>query len=267
MVAEETVDALYRVLLGHPPDPAGLAYWQTVGSVDEIIDALSRTARHAERVLALAEGLEPGRGQSDLVQAGIRLVGTGGLVELVDLPAGVSVHTALEALPWDLLPVGPGARVRVVGRFASELAAELRRRTPGALPEAGVGPEAPSPRTDVLIVTSGRDLGVLHAGRPDVVRAVHDALLVPALVDPSAPADETAAVRDRLRRDLHDLGFLEVTQSLRRRHGAATVILDTTRSTPTPGVLLTTVHSVVEPTRLPGSTWFLARRVAAEPPR
>ncbi|WP_158372186.1 hypothetical protein [Cellulosimicrobium cellulans] len=262
MLGQEVVVALYRALLGHPPDAQGLAYWQETDSVEALVDALRATPRYTQRALALAgASATPDLDPAD--QAAARILASRGLTELAAPVPGPGTHRALEAFPWELLGLRPGSRVRVVGRYAPELAHELRGRDPGAQVVAGVGDQVPAPRVEVLVLTAGGDLAALRSGRPDVLRAVRDGVVVPSVVDPTRPADETAPDRARLRDALHELGFAEVRVAHRPRHGAAATVLATTLATPTPGRLLRRGDA----DELPAVTWLLARRVATETDR
>ncbi|MBW0255540.1 hypothetical protein [Cellulomonas sp. PS-H5] len=261
MLGQEVVVALYRALLGHPPDAEGLAYWRETESVDALVDALRATPRYAERALALAGAGEVDRAPAD--QAAARILASRGLTELADPVPGPGVHHALEGFPWGLLDLRPGSRVRVVGRYAPELADELGDRERGTQVVAGLDDRVPAPQMDVLVITAGGDLAALRRVRPDVLRAVRDAVVVPSVVDPTRPADETAPGRARLRDALHELGFTEVRVAHRPRHGATATVLATTLATPTPGRLLGDGDSA----DLPAVTWLLARRVATETDR
>lgn len=260
MIDDDVIHALYRAMLGREPEPAGLANWRVAPSVDDLIAALVATDRFRERSAALIGRENSSGSEEEMVRAAWRLAHTDGLVELTDLPAGLAAHAPLEALPWNEISaqlVTP--TVRVIGRYATELTAELQRREPDVRPCAGlVGGE--DPRCDVLVLTRSGDLRGLVWARPDVVRSVAQRLLLPVHFEAFRPEDERSAIRRAARQLLHDLGFIQVSEVARQKFGGGTVRFGTTLS----GAGQGPAHDARDPGRshLPPVTWLVASRVA-----
>ena len=120
---------------------------------------------------------------------------------------------------------------------------------------------------DTLVLTRYDDLRALQWCRPDMIRAVRRRLLVPVYRDPRRPADERAAIRETARRFVHGLGFVEVRQVFRRRHGGGQVHVDSTYSTPDIGSLHAVLGDAADPASTPAWTWFIADRMGSEMPR
>lgn len=267
MTSAEVVTAVYRALLGHAPDPDGLEFWQSAASVDELIDALTTTERFRQRMAALLAEHDDRAGSAadDLLRGVWRLEHGRGLVELVDLPADVSRHSAFEVLPWaEVLPATPSPTVRVVGAYARQLADELVRRAPGTACLAGLE-DAERP-VDVLVLTGAGELDVVTWGRPGLVRSVRHRVVLPSVVSARRPTDEVAALRRELRTGLHRLGFVQVTQIVRLRHAETSTVLDVTFATPEGG-LRTARRAEDGPRPDPTATWFVAARCADEDDR
>lgn len=259
-VTPAVVDALYRALLGYSPDAEGLAYWLGSEDVDAIIAGLVGTDRFRERALRLSGAASR---SFDVSAAGYRLDRGRGLVELVDPDPRVPVQAGLDAVPWDEVRGDLSqATVRVLGRFAGELATELARRDDALTVLTGIEALSggASPEVDVLVLTSGLDLHGLLWAAPDMLRSVRDHLLVPVQLSAALPPDEQWAARADVRRVLHSLGFVEVKQVCRRRHGGGVVRLDVTHATPDAGVLHTVERYVGEEALVPASTWMVAGR-------
>src|SRR5665647_794072 len=179
----------------------------------------------------------------------------------------VAAHAAFEVLPWAEVCAGiPSPRVRVLGRYARELSAELAAREPAASVQAGLGSEVPD-QPDILILTRGGDFWGLGWARPDLIRNVRHRLILPIQTEPRRPEDETTAVRARLRLELHRLGFTQVRHMFCRGHGGGVVWVDTTLVTPEPDAVNRMANDPVVAGLVPPSTWFIADRVATEEAR
>ncbi|CAN5130276.1 hypothetical protein BH11ACT1_BH11ACT1_23010 [soil metagenome] len=239
-------------------------------SVEGVIAGLTATDRYRDRTRALGDALGAPAAPGDLAQGAWRLHLGRGRTELIDLPPTAAAHTPLEGLPWAELNADTrSAGVAAVGRYAAELAAELIRRVPGLPIQVGIPIDdrtAPS-AADTLVLTRYDDLRALQWCRPDVIRVVRRRLLVPVYCDPSGPADECTAVRESARRFIHGLGFVEVRQVFRRRHGGGQVLIDTTCSTPDIGALHAVPGDPIDAASTPAWTWFVADRMGSEEPR
>ncbi|MGV8978041.1 MAG: hypothetical protein ACOH17_08345 [Cellulomonas sp.] len=270
MISSETVDALYLALLGQRADPDGLAFWCSAPSVEGVIAGLTATDRYRSRTRALAGASASSSAPDALAQGAWRLQLGRGLMELIDLPQAAAPHLALENLPWAEIDPDPRSEgVEVLGRYATELAAELRRRAPGTLIQVGLpnaGVTAPH-AADTLILTRYDDLRALQWCRPDMIRAVRRRMLVPVYSDPRRPADECAADRETARRFVHGLGFVEVRQVFRRRHSEDQVHIDSTYSTPDLDTLQAVPGDRVDRASTPVWTWLIADRIGSETPR
>lgn len=265
-VGRDVVDALYRALLGYPADEDGLAHWSAAPSVDDVIAALLSTDRFAERAAALVDASGAPITATDSAVAALRLEHGAGLMELVDAPDGVAPFAGLDALPWGLVCAGiPDAAVQVVGRYAAELAAELLSRGVTRTAHAGTqGGRWAVAAPDVLLLTGTGDLAGLRAARPDLLRAVRSRVVLPVQVPVGRPFDEATALRDKARRYVHACGFTGVRHVFRRRHGGGVVVLDVSAATPTPGALMTTAVTEVDPVLVPMTTWLVGDRAPVE---
>jgi len=263
VVSQEVVTAVYLAMLGYPPDAEGLGHWQAAPSAENVIDGLAATDRYRERARTLL-GNEGAGGTATLARAAWRLENGAGLVELSDLPPTVAAHAAFEVLPWAEVCSGiPSPRVRVLGRYARELSAELAAREPAATVEAGLSSGVLGD-IDVMVLTRGGDLQGLVWARPDVIRSVVQRLILPVQIEALRPADEVDATRAAMRVAVHQLGFTQVRQVFRQRHGGGVVCVDSTYATPEPAVLHRTEAVRHASSSVPHATWFIADRVAAE---
>lgn len=254
----EVVDALYRALLGYPPDDEGMAYWCQAGDVDAVIEGLTGTDRFRERAARLSGGAAA---PVDLSAAGTRLARGGGLVELVDPDPRVVVTGALDAVPWDQIRGdGPSPTVRVVGRYARALADEIRAR--GTQATVCAGTAGVEETTDVLVLTAGADLPGLLWAAPDVVRAVRERILVPVQLPADLPLDEQRIEHGAVRRALHALGFVEVVHLMRHRHGGEVVRLKVSHATAVAGVSQVVERRGDPQGRVPAATWMVGSRRA-----
>jgi hypothetical protein len=255
-IPADAVIAVYRALLGRSPDSEGLAHWTTTRDLEQLVRAVSDTDDHRRRVVFEYQAdIDFAR---DLDGAAARLAAGDGLVPLDERS---SLPGVLGSLPWEEV-ADPWAELPalVLGPYGRLLAEELVRR--GHVRAAGAGFSAVTgSRIGTLVLTDELYARALDRLRPDVLSTTVLRILHPVSTRPGAPVDEREAGPLVARRRLHALGFVEVSRVFARRHGADSVVLDTTFTMPVPGELLTVPGTPLTPEQLPATAWLVARRV------
>jgi hypothetical protein len=261
MTSEETVTAVYLAMMGHAPDPDGLEWWKSQ-SIEQLIHSLSETERFRERCDVFANTRRPGS-EADF-RAAWRLREGRGLSEVGETAPDVLVHEAFQLFPWLAATVGTGdGDVRVIGAYAQQFSAELRDRLHGARCWAGIddGPAG----VDVLIFTGDADLtGTLWA-MPQLVTSVRRRILSPLRLGFNQNPDEHEVLHQAQRKQLHNLGFLQVTLMYQRRFTDEIVVGERTQLGIFPGEQVRDSHGTIDPAAPPSATWLVADRVPVEP--
>jgi CBS domain-containing protein len=259
-VSAQTVDALYRALLGREPDPDGLRFWVGSASVEALLRALTDTDRHRERLLTLAGRSAELAGRSSAADvSAFRLSSGDGLVTLEDRRPAM---TGLAMLPWSEVADRWGDHPTLtLGPYGSELASELVRRNHVGRAVAGLAAADAERRIGAIVLTEERYVSALADLRPQLLHRVMLRILHPVSVDPGTPADEVASLVRRARERLHALGFIEVSQVFTRRYKDEPVTIDTTYTMPDAYDLHTVEQTAVRHLERPSTVWLVGRRV------
>jgi hypothetical protein len=252
----ETVIAVYRALLGRAPDPEGLAHWTASTDLEMLVKAVSDTDDHRRRVVLEYEA--DGGFRADLDGAAARLsIGDG----LVALDARASAPAVLGFLPWEeVADLWAELPALVLGPYGQLLADELVRGGHVRAASGGFSAVTGSP-IGALVLTDELYAHALDRLRPDILRTTLLRLLHPVSFRPEDPVAEREMRLLVARRRLHALGFVEVSQVFARRHGAESVVLDTTFTMPEFGELLTVPGTPLEHEQRPSTVWLVGRRV------
>jgi hypothetical protein len=255
----EVIDALYRALLGRPPDAEGAEFWGRAETVDDVIEGLVATPEHRQRVIELATGYGGGSAGAVEARAITRLqMGNGEVTLDEDVPGGVL--KTLETFPMSEVTRGLNSpTVQVLGPYATHLAEELTDRQSV---DATCGFELERD-PDVLVLTDPAYVQALWAASPATLDAVRLRLITPIRSDLALTDAAVAAELARRRGTLHDLGYIEVLRSYRRRFGDVTTTVDASHTTPDLHQPRVVEIDPVQRWTAPTSFWLIANRVPA----